>query len=400
MKRVRESRLAGLLNQLFGPGKTGVFLTVSLGVMLSLGVRLIIPALIPQLKISFGFGNALAGMLISLQWATFASMQLFGGMLGDFIGERNTLLVGFAVATVSFLLMVGADALLLFLLGIAGFSFGTGIFGTTRFTILARTYDADITDTAVGITTAAGNLARAVFPLLAGVLTATYGWRYGLGYTLPLFFLVLTGIWVSVPVVRSETNERLFRSTLVRGLTAADSRRLVWIGVAMIAMAFCFQGVTGFYVTYLVSVHELSQEMATTLFSVYFIIGTVVQTASGELTRRYNAIRALVAISTLTAGAILLLVAVSGLLGLTIVTLLLGVQLGFWPISQAHVLRTVPEEFSGSLLGLIRMFFLGLGAAGPVTVGLFADRKLFSEAFVLLAVSALLSALLFYIRDY
>jgi hypothetical protein len=45
----------------------------------------------------------------------------------------------------------------------------------------------------------------------------------------------------------------------------------------------------------------------------------------------------------------------------------------------------LPEEFRGSGLGLLRSAYFLISAAGPWSIGLMADRGLFDEAFLCLA---------------
>lgn len=66
-------------------------------------------------------------------------------------------------------------------------------------------------------------------------------------------------------------------------------------------------------------------------------------------------------------------------------TVLLGAQLGFWPVANSHVIDLLPDAVQGSGFGLIRTSYLVLAASAPAGIGVLADAGLFDEAFLLLA---------------
>jgi predicted MFS family arabinose efflux permease len=82
----------------------------------------------------------------------------------------------------------------------------------------------------------------------------------------------------------------------------------------------------------------------------------------------------------------------SGLMLVPLV-LALSVQLGFWPIVFSYTVAALPDEGQASGLGLLRTFYLLVGALGSTAVGILADADLFDEAFFLLAGLALVATL-------
>lgn len=82
---------------LWRDGRGRVLLVVSLGWLLTIGIRIVYPALLPAIRSEFGFGYATAGALVSLVWAAYAVFQFPGGLLADVTSHRTALVAGTAV---------------------------------------------------------------------------------------------------------------------------------------------------------------------------------------------------------------------------------------------------------------------------------------------------------------
>ena len=70
-----------------GEDRTGVLATIALGWFLSLGVRYLLPAVLPQIKAAFDIGDATAGLAITVVWVTYGAMQFPAGALADGFDE-------------------------------------------------------------------------------------------------------------------------------------------------------------------------------------------------------------------------------------------------------------------------------------------------------------------------
>jgi len=74
----------------------------------------------------------------------------------------------------------------------------TGLYATTRFTVLADVYP-DRAATAIGISPSAGNVGTVLLPVALGGAAAALGWRAGFGAAIPLFAAAAVGLWLAVP---------------------------------------------------------------------------------------------------------------------------------------------------------------------------------------------------------
>jgi predicted MFS family arabinose efflux permease len=385
-----------LLAELNRDGRGLVLLSVAFGWFLGLGIRLTAPALMPFIRADFGISLATTGLLLSVLWVTFSLLQLPGGMLGDRIGERNVL-AGSALFTVVALAasaVAWSPAALLVAFVLLGVS--TGVYATTRFTSLTDIYP-ERAATVTGICSAAGNVGTILLPAGAAVLAGVATWRAGFGAAIPLFVVASAGLWATVPYRTSGDGSAVDDLSIdaVRRIVGgiATPRTLVYTA-AMFLMSFVYQGFTSFYPTYLVTVKDISEGTAALMYSVFFAVGVLVQPLGGAAADALGDRRTLSGFSLLSALSFVLLVSVGGFWPLVAVSMLLSVQLAFWPIAQAAVIGALPDEMQGTGFGFLRTVYLLLAAAAPLVVGTMGDGGLFDAAFLLLAGCALGAAAL------
>lgn len=387
-----------LLHASFGDlgdgGRGWILLSIAAGWFLCIGVRVVFPAVLPSVRSTFQFDLTTAGLLLTSLWVAYALAQFPGGILGDRIGERNVLVLSTGIGLGMSTVLTVATTSTTFFLGTILLGLGIGLFTTTRFTVLNDVFP-DRGATAVGLTASAGSLGSTVLPVIAGFFAASLSWRFGFGILVPVYVVTVLGLWQSIPRRTSEgvgtmaqfspENRRLIRRSVT-------STPVVLTTASMLLMSALFQGFTGFYPTYLVSVEGLDGQISAMLFGLFFGAGIVIQPVAGALADRFGAGWTLV----LTTGSSILAVGavpfVHGVWPLAGLTILASVQLGFWPVVQSFAVGLLPMEVQGTAFGLLRTTYL-LGASfGPTLVGAIADAGRFDVAFVVLAGFATLAA--------
>ncbi|WP_168216044.1 MFS transporter [Halorussus marinus] len=391
-----SARVRAVASDLASDGRGRILFTIAFGWFLGLGVRLSAPTLVPYIRADFGIGLSTAGLLLSTLWFTYALLQFPGGVLGDWIGERAVLVASSALAIVALAASALAWSTLALFAGFVLLGSATGVYATTRFTSLADVYP-DRTATAMGVSSAAGNLGTVLLPAGAGVVAGAASWRLGFAAATPLFALAAVGLWVAVPARTSgqeSVADDLSADALRRFVAEVTGRQTLVLTAAMLLMSIVYQGFTSFFPTYLVSIKGLSEGSAALLYSAFFASGILVQPLAGVLADSVGDRPTLLGFSFLSASAIALLLATDEVWLLVVLAVLASAQLGFWPIAQAGVVDSLPTEMQGTGFGLLRTGYLLLAATSPTIVGALGDRGRFDEAFVLLAGCALGSALI------
>lgn len=395
MQSVGVGGVRTVIRDLWSDGRGWILLGVAGGWFLSLGVRLVFPALLPAIREAFDLGLTAAGLLVTVLWVAYALGQFPGGVIGDRVGEGNALVVSTLVSGTMVAAVAAANTAFVLFLATALFGFSTALFGPARFTILSAIYE-ERDGTAIGLTLSAGEAGNAILPVVAGLLAAVASWRLGFGAMVPLFFLMAIVLYRVVPGKLTEGSavDSLSLSTfgyVARGI--AERSILIVTGVHVCLFAV-YQGFTGFYPTYLVEVKGLSPSLAAGLFGLFFASGVAVQPIAGAGGDRFGTrptLYVVCGVSTLSLAALPFL---DGLAGLVLVTVVASSLVGATPLTQTFLVNALPADMKGSGLGLLRTGYIALGATAPLLVGAVAELGFFDGAFLGLAVLAGIGILL------
>lgn len=385
----RRARLRAGVAEIHADGRGWTLLAVAAGWFFVLGLRFVVPALLPAITDDFGLSNATAGAAITLLWVTYALTQFPAGALVDRLGERRLLVASALLSVAALVGYLGSVTFAVFLVATAAYGFGSGLYGPARGTVLTRTFP-DRDGFAFGTVLAAGSIGAAALPVVATALAGAVGWRLAIGVTIPGFVLVAVGLWRSVPSGTATTPAADGGSLALREEFVAVRRAVTSGGVALAVVAvtfmlFSFQGLTAFLTTYFVDAKGLSEGTAGALFGLVFVSGALFQSVGGGLADRYGHGRVLAAVSFVSVPPLLALPLVSGLAPLAVLAVIIGVRLSIGPVSNAYIVSLLPVDVRGTAWGLLRTAFFTLGAFGSLAVGAMADRGLFAAAFVALA---------------
>ncbi len=382
------------LASLRGGGRGWTLMAIAVGWVFVLGGRFLVPAVLPQVKATFGVSDFAVGVAITVIWAAYALMQAPGGLLIDRLGERRLLAGSLALTAVSILVLGIAPVFFAFLVGCGAFGFASGLYGPARGTALSRTFP-DNDGTAIGLTLAAGSLGSAALPFIAGALVETYGWRLVVGGLLPP--LALAGVFVWLTVAETGGGAARVSPEDLAGdvIRAIRNRGVVIATTGVTLMLFAFQGLSAFLVTYLVSVKGFDQATAAAVFSLLFVGGAVSQFISGTLSDRFGDRLVLVGVAVLNVPLLVAVPFMDGKIVLAVLTLLLGTRIGVNPVSNAYIIAVLPDHVTGSTWGVLRTGLFLLGAAGSTVVGAMADAGLFDESFLVLAALTAVAAVVY-----
>ena len=371
-----------------------VLLAVSAGWFLSLGVRLIFPVILPQIRVTYDLDLATAGLLITVLWWAYALGQAPAGILGDRFGERVMLTISTVISSITLLLVVLAPWRSVLYLTTALFGFATALFGIARYTVVSKVFP-DRDGTAIGITLAAGSIGNIVLPATAGAIAAVTIWQIGLGFTVPLFLLVGGYLWWVVPSDLGGNTDMALSKATFRAVSAELRRPAVGLVTAVLVLEFSlWQAFSGLYPTYLIEVKNVSPSTTAILFGLYFAIGAVIQPLAGATYDRIGIRKTVPAFLIPTVIGLSLLPFTDGLLQIVPVTVLTGCMMANIAITMPYLTSILQEDLQGIGLGVLRTGYMMFGATSPLLFGVFADRGYFDYGFWVLAGAGLLMVLI------
>jgi MFS family permease len=369
-------------------GPVWVLLIISIGWFLSLGSRLIYPVLLPQIMAEYDITYGVAGVTLSILWLSYALVSAPGGLIADRIGERALLVWSAIIATGGAVAVVVAPTFGYFLIATAILGVGTGLFGTTGTTVLTDVYSRRDT-TAVSISQIAGTAGTIVLPVVAGAAAALAGWRLGVGYVIPGFLLVTVGLWYTVPERTSPAvgdNSRSIWEFLDALREPFSSAPLLLLVGGMTAIGFVYQGLSGFLPAYLIETKGLSQQTASVLFGLFFTSMIAAKLVSGPIAGRFGKRMTLLGYALVSTPAVIAYPLVESTAGLVTAVWFSGLILGYTPIATTYAMGYIPSAVQGTVFGIVRTTFLGVGALAPPLVGALADAGRFDLAIVGLGV--------------
>jgi len=389
----RERR--GLLS---GPDGT-LLASVAAGWFFALGLRFVLPGILPTITASFPSSTETqAGIAVTVLWATYGIVQFPAGITADRIGEGRVLVASLLLGALGVLAFSFTPTFMLFVLAMGLFGAATGLYGPPRGTLLTRVFS-DRADRALGLTLAAGSFGAAALPAIAALLVDGLGWRATLGLTAPGFLLAAVFVFRSVrrlDLREDGTDRSASRSeaetdgpsvaTAIR--TAARSvcrRRTGFAVLAAIVMYFGYQGITALATTYLVTEKGFTQASAGVLFGGLFVVGALSQWLAGAVAQRRRSAGVLAVIAVASVLPLVGLVVFEHRLLVAASTLLIGIRMGFAPVSNAFIIDLLPAEVEGTAWGAVRTALFVVSSLASTVVGALADVGQFDGAILLLA---------------
>lgn len=400
-------RVAQTATELWSEGRGPTLFTVAGAWFLALGTRLAFPAVLPYVRADLGIDNATAGVVVTTMWVAYALTQFPAGLLTDRVGERRILASSMVLGALAALALGLTAGLVGLVAGVLLYGLGTGLFATPRVMVVSRIYPRRAA-TALGVVFASGNVGNTVLPALAGLVAGTLGWRVGFVAVAPLFVLAAVGLRLALPDTARDPDATGGTgdgdgngdgdggrdgatdgdaTVDVVGAVAELRRRPVRFATgALVLFAFAYQGLVGFLPTYLVDAKGLAPGVASLLFGSFFASGLVAQLATGTLADRYGRRPLLVATLAVTVCGVAALTVAGDVVSLVGVIVVLGVELGFWPVVNAYAYDALSGESRGGGYGFVRTVYLCLGATGPLVVGTLFDANRYDGAFYVLGV--------------
>ena len=362
------------MDSIFDDRQTKILTAVALGHFLTLGIRLIVPALLPKIREELMLDLTTSGALVTGMWLIYALGQFPAGAVTDWIGERHILTSSMVFTMIGSIALFVSQGLIGVAAGVGLIGVGAAMLGTTRMTVISDVFEDDTE--AQGILAAAGNLGSLLLPLIAGAI-AVFGWRYGFIWLVPGFVLVLGLLLRWVPVSTSAPIDGSVKDEINEIMTATDRRELILATVVFSLSIFVYNAVTGMYPTYLSTIKGLDGVTLSVVYAMFFLAAIVVEVFVGPLQDRFGSLRVAIGLMMISACSLVILPVVTGLIPLLIVSFLINVMAVIWPMEASRITSCLPDEVEGMAFGGVRTIYMLVGATGSIVVGALADAGLF-----------------------
>jgi predicted MFS family arabinose efflux permease len=348
---------------------------IASGNAVQFGTRLLMSALVPFVLTDFNTTKSEVGLALTGMWAVYAMSQFPSCVLADHYGERQLLLVSLGGTALGVVLVAVAPTLASFALLLLVIGAGAGLFYPPASVLVTRFYDAH--GSALGTLTAFGAFAGLVYPAVGGFASGYVGWRPVLGFS-----AVFTGLIVVVTV---RVLPRIPPVNEGRPLTASIDvwkymqllRRpgIVYTIVIAIVLIFSFQGLISFYPVFLVEYHEIDRGLAGAILGGVLGVSMFAQRLNGRFSDAVSRDAALAVSISLIGISLAVLLAVQGLAGAVIGSVVLGVGISYPGPLQARFMDLLGESERGYGFGLVRTVYMFLGASGSLAIGLVSDAS-------------------------
>ncbi|WP_048152630.1 MFS transporter [Palaeococcus ferrophilus] len=352
-----------------------LLIVLSLGWIFNYVHRMIVPPLIPLIKVEFGINNAQAGLLMTSLLLPYALIQVPAGYLGDRFGRKRVLVMSILGYSLSSALMlfgrnywhvIGFRAL---------YGLFAGLYYAPATALISEVYGRK-KGSALGLFMVGPPVGSGLAPLIALPVALSLGWRWAFVVTSIASALIGLALLFGV---RCDTK---------RGEKAKATipRHLLPLGVANFAILAAFFATLTFLPDFFVSMGR-SVEEASLYFSALSIAGIAGSLGGGALYDRLGRKSTEMAIG-LTALLILLLTVST----LPQVVPILGVFFyAIGPIVTAYTAELATDENRGSVMGFVNMAGFFGATVGPYSLGLLIDAFGYKMAFLALPALYLLA---------
>ena len=356
--------------------------------------HLLLPPLFPLFMREYGVSYAQLGLLMTAFFVVSGVGQATAGFVVDRLGALRVLLVSLALFVAACLAAaVSTSYAGLFVVSVLA-GLGNCAFHPVDFTILNQRVSTPRLGYAFSAHGLTGNLGWALAPVFLAGIGALSNWRVAYLAAAGVYAAILAVVWLHRDRLRTEVVAR--HADTPRGSDLAFMKRPVvwWCFGFFLLSTMTLAVVQSFAVPILQAMHRVEFAAATFTLTAYMLCGAAGMFVGGVVAARLPRHSDRVVAGCMGAGAVLLALCATGLLGpqgTMAVLAATGLAVGIGgPSRDMMIKKATPKGATGRVYGLV---YSGLDvgfAISPLIFGLFMDRgwyaaTLAGAALVLLA---------------
>ncbi|MEF3353900.1 MFS transporter [Paenibacillus sp. GYB006] len=347
--------------------------------------RFVINFGVVQISEEFQLSASASGLILSIFFLGYAIMQIPGGWLSDRFGEKIVLfisIVGFSIFTGLTAIAWSFSSLLVirFLFGLA-----EGSFFPAGSKLISTSIEENKRSRAMSVFLSALTVAGVIAPILTTTMLVQFGWRtmFLIIGMIGLFIAVLYWVFLKPNILkqRVENNNFITRQGELPAkgnIKVLLRTHMIWsLMIASFGYGFISWGISSWMPTYLVNERGISlsslgilQMIPAVSGIIFFLIaGAVMDKVKSGQEKWFGAFSGIALAIT-----VYLMFHASSITGVIIFQSLIPVFSAFLSvIIYSLPIKRLPEETSGSAVGLVNLGAQIAGFAAPVGMGLIID---------------------------
>jgi len=374
-------------------GDFEVILAVSLAHFANDAPVILLPAVLPIVIVEFNLSYAASGAVIAVSALSMTALQAVTGYVADRVNRITFLFAGLATVGVGTILVsLSSDyvQLLAFqcLVGV-----GASVYHPIGYSLVSDMVESRKRGKALGLGSAAGDMAVPIAFASSGFLAFVLGWRN----IFRLWSLITVIIAVIVPLMIAEPRKSGLHSNAKSRSTREIITTLIPVIVVMGLAGACYKIVSSFTTTYLTT-FGLSIELANGVTALMMALGAVGAVVEGALADRLGERNAIL-LATVMLGALSAISANVGNVYLLSVTVFISgfALLGVWPPFYSIIARSTSLGARAFMYGLLFAIAWSFGSIFPYMSGVFADIFGLRVIYIIVSFVSLLAAFITYL---
>jgi len=328
----------------------------------------VLPAVLPIVIGEFGLSYGIAGATLTAFTLFLSLLQAFMGYMGDRMNRILLLSLGLATLGTAAILTSFSGSYIQFLVFQCLLGVGASVYHPIGYSLTSDTFELGRRGKALGIVSAAGDIALAAAFATTGFLVLVIGWR-----GIFMFWGLLALISASILGLTMVEKKRSLTITTRYRFDRKVIVRLIPVIIVMGLASACYRIVNSFTTTYLTTM-GLDIKSANIVTAFMFLLGVLGSIVVGVLTDRLGERKSiLLTMAILGAQSLILTYAVNVYL-ISIIIISMGFSMiGVWPpmySAIANLTKLGPRAFTYGVLFAISQSF---GSLFPFISGALAD---------------------------
>lgn len=332
------------------------------------------------------------GLLVTCAFIFFGVGQLPAGIASDIIGRKNSILLSLLVPTVGCILGGLFSSYVMMAIAFSLIGLGGSFYHPSSYAMIADVSTEENRGKAFGWHGVGANIGQALTPILAGFVSAAFGWRAIFFVWAAICILNALAIFFFMPDGKgSKADDEEVKEAEAQGKKDGWRQLIsatIVIGLFVIAIqGFVNDGIFAYLPSLLQDDFSMAVAISGVITGIQYGGGVFGQLAGGFASDRWDQANVVIFAA---AGFILTVIALFIVHNSTAAVIVVLFIMGFFlfmlqPPINAIFSRIVPSSILGSSFGVVFIFKYGLGALAPALGGYVAATSSLTVFFYILA---------------